>query len=67
MKGTKEMTKITLYPFERCRVLMELMHAKLQRILTDLGLSFIYQNQGILDPYFRFKLFSSAKFNEKEI
>lgn len=66
MKGTKEMTKFTLFPTEDKSVYGETKHIVLKDYLKDWGFLSFTKTKEYLDPYFRFKLFSSAKFNEKK-
>ncbi|WP_143308099.1 BamA/OMP85 family outer membrane protein [Chitinophaga vietnamensis] len=62
MKGTKEMTRITLHP--------DTYHVYQDSLKEDTDFwktyGFLQPTRALeqLDPYFRFKLFSSAKFNE---
>ncbi|WP_212000401.1 outer membrane protein assembly factor [Chitinophaga sp. HK235] len=62
MKGTKERTRITLYPNTQ-RVYVDSL-AKPDDFWQTYG--YLQPTRALekLDPYFRFKLFSSAKFNE---
>ncbi|HSB93564.1 MAG TPA: POTRA domain-containing protein, partial [Flavitalea sp.] len=66
MKGTKEMTKMTLYPskVQGPYGSNEPMSVKEFRALG--GILHPSTTKEFLDPYFRFKLFSSAKFNSKK-
>lgn len=64
MKGTKEMTKITLYPGREKGVYGENRKVTLNEYLKNWGFLSFTKTREYLDPYFRFKLFSSAKFNE---
>jgi outer membrane protein insertion porin family len=64
MKGTKEMTKITLYPSREKGVYGENKKVALKEYLKNWGFLSFTKTREYLDPYFRFKLFSSAKFNE---
>jgi outer membrane protein insertion porin family len=66
MKGTKEMTKITLYPSKVTSTYGENKKIEFKDYVKDLGFLSITKTKEFLDPYFRFKLFSSAKFNEKK-
>lgn len=66
MKGTKEMTRITLYPARDTPRLAELETVSVEKILQDQGFLKPSVLKNNLDPYFRFKLFSSAKFNGKK-
>ena len=65
MKGTKEMRKITLYPSKVTSTYGENKKIEFKDYVKDLGFLSITKTKEFLDPYFRFKLFSSAKFNEK--
>ncbi len=65
MKGTKEMTRISLFPMSVQSPYGDTL--KTQRFrdyLKDVGYMSPSKTKDYLDPYFRFKLFSSAKFNE---
>ena len=66
MKGTKEMTKFTLYPSENKSTYGVNEQKTFKDYIKDLGFLSITKTKEFLDPYFRFKLFSSAKFNEKK-
>lgn len=67
MKGTKEMTRLTLFP--------EKITSLYGDTTRDLTFSHYLKERGYLkpsttrdfiDPYFRFKLFSNSKFNQKK-
>ena len=62
MKGTKERTRITIYPDS------EPVYSDSTEVHDNYWktFGFLYPSRTLeeLDPYFRFKLFSSAKFNE---
>jgi outer membrane protein insertion porin family len=63
MKGTKEMTKLTLYPTK-----MQSPYGKNEKLsfkdyLKNWGFLSLSKKKNLLDPYFLFKLFSSAKFD----
>lgn len=64
MKGTKEMTKMTIHPSKDTSPYGETKSPDFKSYLKDLGFLSITKTKEVLDPYFRFKLFSSAKFNE---
>ncbi len=67
MKGTKEMTRFTLYPVTVPNPFGD--SAKkltFKEYIHDVGFLSLSKTRDILDPYFRFKMFSSAKFNEKK-
>jgi len=66
MKGTKEMTRITLYPQKDTPILGEAEKFHAQDLLTKQGFLQPTIIKNTIDPYFRFKLFSSAKFNDKK-
>jgi len=66
MKGTKEMTKLTLYSTK-----MQSPYGKNEKLsfadyVKNWGFMSLSKTKILLDPYFRFKLFSSAKFDEKK-
>lgn len=64
MKGTKEMTKITLFPEKIQSPYGTNEPPSFKEYLNDGGFLSVTKTKEVLDPYFRFKLFSSAKFNE---
>jgi outer membrane protein insertion porin family len=64
MKGTKEMTKITLHPAVDSSSYGENKKTSFKEYINDLGFLSLTKTKEYLDPYFRFKLFSSAKFNQ---
>ncbi|MBD0332389.1 MAG: outer membrane protein assembly factor, partial [Chitinophagaceae bacterium] len=66
MKGTKEMSKIILNPDENRSPygINERMH--FGDYMRDWGFLSFSKTKNFLDPHFRIKLFSSAKFNEKK-
>ncbi len=66
LKGTKEMTKMTLYPPAEKGTYGTNEQMSFKQYLRDLGFLSLSKTKEYLDPYFRFKLFSSAKFNEKK-
>jgi outer membrane protein insertion porin family len=66
MKGTKEMTKLTIYPSEDKSTYGENERISFKDYVRDFGFLSITKTKELLDPYFRFKLFSSAKFSEKK-
>jgi outer membrane protein insertion porin family len=67
MKGTKEMTRLTLYP-----IVVKNPYGDSTKKITfkeyihDVGFLSISKTRDFIDPFFRFKLFSSSKFNEKK-
>jgi outer membrane protein insertion porin family len=66
MKGTKEMTKITLFPQKEEGPYGTDTATTLHEYLKDYGYLTPSKTKAFLDPYFRFKLFSSAKFDVKK-
>ncbi len=66
MKGTKEMSKFTLFPSEDQSAYGEKKPMTLKEYIHQWGFLTFSKTRDFLDPYFRFKLFSSAKFNEKK-
>ncbi len=66
MKGTKEMTKLTLYPSTDKSPYGENTVYSFRQYLSEAGFLSVTKTKDLLDPYFRFKLFSNAKFNEKK-
>lgn len=66
MKGTKEMSKATLDPSDTPSPYGEKTLLSFSEYLKDLGFLSPSKTKRLLDPYFRFKLFSSAKFDAKK-
>lgn len=67
MKGTKEMTKITLFPDRIVSPYGDSAKAPgFKQYLKEMAYLSPSKTKEYLDPYFRFKLFSSAKFSEKK-
>ncbi len=66
LKGTKEKTRITLYPAKDSSAFGEVKRMTFKEYLKKKGFLSPSKTRDFLDPYFRFKLFSSAKFNEKK-
>jgi outer membrane protein insertion porin family len=64
MKGTKETTRLTLYPKVDSSSYGVQVPVSFQEYVKDLGFLSVTKTGNFLDPYFRFKLFSSAKYNE---
>ena len=64
MKGTHEMTRFTLYPPKSTSPFGDSSNkVSFKDYLRDYGYLSISKTKSYLDPWFRFKLFSSAKFN----
>ncbi|KIC92141.1 outer membrane protein assembly factor [Flavihumibacter sp. ZG627] len=66
MKGTKEMTRISLYPEKDSSSFGVKKPMEFGEYMRDWGFLSLSKTRDYLDPYFRFKLFSSAKFNQKK-
>ena len=66
MKGTKEVSRFTLYPKKDSTLFGENPRMTFKQYMKDKGFLSISKTKNFLDPWFRFKLFSSAKFNEKK-
>lgn len=66
MKGTKEMSKLTLYPDETKSPYGENKPFSFNQYMRDWGFLSLSKTKMLLDPYFRFKLFSGAKFDDKK-
>jgi len=64
MKGTKEMSKLTLNPSNyKGPYGPSASKMSFKEYVKDWGFLSLSKTKRVLDPYFRFKLFSSAKFN----
>jgi len=66
MKGTKEMTRITLFPTNDTGGFANPSRYTFSEYLRDKGFLSFTKTKHVLDPYIRLKLFSSAKFNDKK-
>jgi outer membrane protein insertion porin family len=66
MKGTKEMTRLTLFPTSDKGGFADPKRYTFQDYLSDQGFLSFTKTKKVLDPYVRLKLFTSAKFNEKK-
>jgi outer membrane protein insertion porin family len=66
MKGTKEMTRISLFPSKETGVYGTDTIQTFKEYIKDWGFLVPSKTKTFLDPYFRFKLFSSAKFDQKK-
>ncbi|HVG12922.1 MAG TPA: POTRA domain-containing protein, partial [Flavisolibacter sp.] len=64
MKGTKEMTKLTLRPAKTESPFGENDQLSFNEYLRNWGFLSVSKTKLLLDPYFRFKLFSGAKFDQ---
>ncbi|MBL7729992.1 MAG: outer membrane protein assembly factor [Chitinophagaceae bacterium] len=63
MKGTKEMSKLTLKSDETPSPYGDAKPFSFNQYARDWGFLSLSKTKRLLDPYFRFKLFSGAKFN----
>ncbi len=66
LKGTKEMSRITLYPQKDTPLLGVAEKFNAHDLLAKQGFLQPTTIKNTIDPYFRFKLFSSAKFNDNK-
>ncbi len=66
MKGTKEMSKATLHADNAPSPYGENKPFSFNQYTRDWGFLSLSKTKRLLDPYFRFKLFSGAKFDEKK-
>src|SRR6478672_5017270 len=66
LKGTKERTKFTLNPTKTPSPFGENNSLTFGEYVKDYGFLSLSKTKALLDPYFRFKLFSSAKFDRKK-
>lgn len=66
MKGTKEMTRFTLHPSNDSTMYGQNKRTTFSEYLRDKGYLSVTKTKSFLDPWFRFKLFSSAKFDAKK-
>lgn len=66
MKGTKEMSRLSFKPVEEKPLYGGKTRTTFKEYLRDKGFLSLSKTKQFLDPWFRFKLFSSAKFNRKK-
>ncbi len=66
MKGTKEMSKITLHPESTPSPYGTNTNMSLSEYMSNWGFLYPTTTRNFLDPYVRLKLFSSAKFDPKK-
>ena len=67
MKGTKEMSRFTLFPDKVISPYGDTTRTKtFKEYLKETGYLYPTKTKDYLDPYFRFKLFAGAKFSEKK-
>ncbi len=65
MKGTKEMTRLTLFP-PKDPSFLDPQKYSFSDYMSEKGFFYPSLTKKVLDPYVRLKFFSSAKFNEKK-
>jgi outer membrane protein insertion porin family len=63
LKDTKEMSRLTLYPPKDSSIYGVRKPLSFKEYVDEWGFLYFTKTREVLDPYFRFKLFSSAKFN----
>lgn len=66
MKGTKEMTRLTLFPAKDATPESDSMRYSFKEYMHDLGFLSYTKTRRLAEPYIRLKLFTSAKFDEKK-
>jgi outer membrane protein insertion porin family len=66
MDDTKEVTKLTLFPAKDTSSYGTVKPMSFKEYVNQQGFLSYTKSKEFLDPYFRFKLFSSAKYNEKK-
>lgn len=66
LKGTKESTRITLFPDSVSSPYGTLKPITFKEFIKEKGFLKPSKIRDFVDPWFRFKLFSSAKFNDKK-
>ena len=66
MKGTKEMSKLTLHADKGVSPFGEKTRYSFNEYIKDWGFLSLSKTKKLLDPWFRFKLLSSAKFEPKK-
>ncbi|MDR3715535.1 MAG: POTRA domain-containing protein [Puia sp.] len=66
MKGTHELSRLTLYPPENKSVYGTKNPYTFQQYINNWGFLSFTNTKEFLDPYIRFKLFSGAKFDPKK-
>jgi outer membrane protein insertion porin family len=66
MKGTKEMSKLTLNADETPSPFGEKKKYSFKEYMDNWGFLSLTETKKLIDPYFRFKLFNAAKFDQKK-
>jgi outer membrane protein insertion porin family len=64
LKDTKELSRFTLYPPENDTFYGKKTPVSFKEYINNWGFLSFTSTKEFIDPYFRFKLFSSAKFND---
>jgi len=64
LKDTKELSRLTIYPPSNMTPYGPHDSVSLKQYLTEWGFLSFHATKEFLDPYVRFKMFSSAKFNQ---
>ena len=66
MKGTKETSRLTLYPVDVKSPYGVNPRYSFREYFREAGFLSVTRTKDLLDPYFRFKVFANAKFNQKK-
>ncbi len=66
LSGTKEMSKLTVKPTRTQSPFGENQPYRFGEYIKDMGFLSLSKTKALLDPYFRFKLFSSSKFDRNK-
>lgn len=66
MKGTKEKSRLTLHSENEPSPFGTNKYLSLKQYMNEWGFLSLSKTKRLLDPYFRFKLFSAAKFDPKK-
>ncbi len=67
MKGTKELSRMTLFPTAETSPYGDTStRPSFKKYIRDMDYLSITKTKDFIDPYFRFKLFTSSKFNPKK-
>jgi len=66
LKGTKELSRFTLFPKKDTSLFGVNPRTTFKEYLKDYGFLSLTKTKNFLDPWFRFKLFTSAKFDDKK-
>lgn len=66
LKGTKEVTRATLFPDKPQSVFGTKTYPTFKQYVQEAGFLSVSKTKEFLDPFLRLKLFSSSKFNQKK-